>query len=788
MEVNQNINELIDNDNNSIIIPNINIQTPGTIDYKKIVDNIIAGNVKPDGPIIETPKNMKLELKLHQKRILYEMVEKEKFNERSSDGINMGVIGDKVGSGKSIMLLALLTMHPEIKNNMKYSNKLNIEPPSHSYMCGFEYNPDYLISSNLIVVPHGIFNQWEKYIKDYTNLTLLSISTINQLNKHVIKHFIPKLSNYDIILVKSTKFGDFMRRIYQYKEKDISCEDSVNSVLKSHCEFTKNDLIKNLDNMRSSFLNTLTGSYEKFINSLKDYKKIINSIDIEGLEKNIEAKGNYMLKKIKKINCPIFERVIIDEANSINLPNCPEAYGKYNWFITSSVKELLFPFGKKDYSNNKIIINGINNIGFIKNIFSLNSRVAYSNFLSHYYLKNKDTYVEGSFNLPDPITKKIECYTPKELLILKDVGLPEVINALNAGDTKSAIEMVGCEISNQDSIIDSVLNKLNNEHVKLNLKINEKKNELNEIISYIGITQDSIEVMKNQVYELSNEELLNENSNSLEINGLITNATEELNKYKSKKYTIKKIIDNSEKKREELEFKIESLKNRINDIVDKECPICTEKMENPALTKCCKNVLCFECITTSLKYNKEKGKCPYCRSALKLSELTIIDINSKFKKSEDKKTKKKIILPTKLNTLISILKNKPDGKFLIFSEFDNSFSEIISSLMENNISYSKLQGSGGHITNIVDDFKKGKIKVLMLNAKHYGSGLNLQMSTDIILYHRMTKEMESQIIGRGQRLGRTEPLNISYLCFENELNQNENINNPIVNSNNILNI
>ena len=108
--------------------------------------------------------------------------------------------------------------------------------------------------------------------------------------------------------------------------------------------------------------------------------------------------------------------------------------------------------------------------------------------------------------------------------------------------------------------------------------------------------------------------------------------------------------------------------------------------------------------------------------------------------------------------------------------------------MENNISYSKLQGSGGHITNIVDDFKKGKIKVLMLNAKHYGSGLNLQMSTDIILYHRMTKEMESQIIGRGQRLGRTEPLNISYLCFENELNQNENINNPIVNSNNILNI
>ena len=89
---------------------------------------------------------------------------------------------------------------------------------------------------------------------------------------------------------------------------------------------------------------------------------------------------------------------------------------------------------------------------------------SYSNFLAYYYLKNNDTFVEESFNLPDQIIKTIECYTPKELLILKDVGLPEVINALNAGDSKSAIEMVGCEISDQDNIIDLVLTKLNNEH------------------------------------------------------------------------------------------------------------------------------------------------------------------------------------------------------------------------------------------------------------------------------------------------------------------------------------
>ena len=39
---------------------------------------------------------------------------------------------------------------------------------------------------------------------------------------------------------------------------------------------------------------------------------------------------------------------------------------------------------------------------------------------------------------------------------------------------------------------------------------------------------------------------------------------------------------------------------------------------------------------------------------------------------------------------------------------------------------------------------------------------------DILVYHRMSKDLEKQVIGRAQRLGRTVPLNITYLCHENE--------------------
>ena len=62
----------------------------------------------------------------------------------------------------------------------------------------------------------------------------------------------------------------------------------------------------------------------------------------------------------------------------------------------------------------------------------------------------------------------------------------------------------------------------------------------------------------------------------------------------------------------------------------------------------------------------------------------------------------------------------------------------------------------------------------MLNAINYGSGLNLQMASDIIIYHELDIELETQVIGRAQRLGRTEPLNVYYLLNDNEKNNCKN--------------
>lgn len=121
----------------------------------------------------------------------------------------------------------------------------------------------------------------------------------------------------------------------------------------------------------------------------------------------------------------------------------------------------------------------------------------------------------------------------------------------------------------------------------------------------------------------------------------------------------------------------------------------------------------------------------------------------------------------KLDALINIITNKKQGKFLVFSNYEDTFEAIKKKLKEEKISYGVLKNATG---KLIDDFKNGKISVLMLNAHFFGAGMNLQFASDVVLYHRFTKEMEEQVIGRAQRIGRTEQLTVHYLLHSNENN------------------
>lgn len=205
-----------------------------------------------------------------------------------------------------------------------------------------------------------------------------------------------------------------------------------------------------------------------------------------------------------------------------------------------------------------------------------------------------------------------------------------------------------------------------------------------------------------------------------------------------------------------LENKYNAIKQRIVNFNEENCPICLDSVTNPAIVPCCNNLFCLQCLSSIIN-----SSCPMCRQKLSINDISVI---SKTKKEKPKSNQ----LLSKKDNLINIIKKKPNGKFLVFSSYENTNDNIAKILNDEGITFSKIAGSAAVINNIINKFTNGTTKVLLLNASQYGSGLNLQMATDIIIYHELRSEIETQVIGRAQRLGRTEPLNVFYLLHDDE--------------------
>ena len=62
--------------------------------YNKIYNNILNGNIKRYGPVVKI-NNDNIKLKLHQQRMVYEMIQRENINYRLTSRINAFVLSDK---------------------------------------------------------------------------------------------------------------------------------------------------------------------------------------------------------------------------------------------------------------------------------------------------------------------------------------------------------------------------------------------------------------------------------------------------------------------------------------------------------------------------------------------------------------------------------------------------------------------------------------------------------------------------------------------------------------------
>ena len=125
--------------------------------------------------------------------------------------------------------------------------------------------------------------------------------------------------------------------------------------------------------------------------------------------------------------------------------------------------------------------------------------------------------------------------------------------------------------------------------------------------------------------------------------------------------------------------------------------------------------------------------------------------------------------PTKGAALLKLLsESTADQRYLVFSAHEASFKGLRELLSARGVRCEVLQGTAARVERLRKQFRDGTVRVLCMNARHVGAGINLEAATHVVLYHRMNVELERQVIGRAVRFERVSSLSVMHLVHEEE--------------------
>jgi hypothetical protein len=622
-----------------------------------------------------TPSWLKTPLLLHQQSALAAALRLEtaKTNGLEVDAIagesvggklytSYGILGDRVGSGKSLTALSLIKMpapSPLYNEYIVRGNTilgdgrdvglLRVKDQT-TVATGLKLKS---LNTSLFIIPHALMGQWEAYVENDTTLKCCFVKKKKDAESPTLMETIEQ---YDALFISSTMWNSF-RTVHH--------------------------------------------------------------------PRNI-----------------IWKRVFIDEADSIAITtDWDDINGLFYWFISASWLNLVFAGGayfnvlsaytpldetppyviervKKLQNNHYLQIPGCRHVNIVRRMCGISanhSTVAINAAVSQsarLIIHSSEEYIKTSFSMPTTTTRKIICASPASIRVLDSFISREMMEKLNAGDVAGALESLGMNSYTETEITDAVTASIQKELHNAKVTYEYKKN-----IEY------STEALK------------------------------------------QKAIEAQEQKIASIESRISAIQERLKRTKEQTCPICYCDLTNTAVTPCCQQLFCFACLCESLK---RVASCPLCRA--RIDDIKSIKVlgetqNQQQQPQTDPKTNN---LLNKNDSFVKFMKENPTARVLMFSSYDASFTKLEDSLDAAGINYSMLNGSQARIAKLLREFKSGKYNVLFLNARNMGAGLNIESASHVMLFHRMSSELESQIIGRANRLGRTTPLEVVYLVHENE--------------------
>ena len=579
---------------------------------------------------------------------------------------NIGVIGDAIGSGKTLLALSIAAASHTREIHKRKDNIHSYHGPNGAYMRAtmdiIEEPVSSMIKTTLIITPRGpVYSQFIETISKNTTLKVLCLDSILGIRKYMplpnssnetIKTF---LETFDIVLIKNTA-----------------------------------------------------------LKVLESYYLYNGATRIERTEPLFES----------------WDRIIVDEACDI-LNKIP--YYKYNflWLISATYYGLL----QMSYTSR-------NHLGY-----TIRDVIPNEEILNLVLVKCCDEFIVKSFNVPPPIIQYHICELPRQYAAVHSFLSRDVRERIDANDFMGALTLLGASSETETDIVKIVTKEIERD-------ISNKKRE----IAYI----DSLDIP-------------DENKTAR----LVTHNTELVR----------------------LEDKLKNLIDRVSALEEKSCAVCLDSLDNPLLLPC-NHVFCTACLIPWMQHNH--NTCPECRSTIELRQLVAIvkdkndteiaaieslsssisSINSEisetpttphpFSTSSNNNSRQNLRqqqsqIFSKEDTLVNIIQANPEGKFVVFSKLDSSYWGCMNRLRTENVSYSLLRGNSNVMASVLERFKNGNTRVLLLNTVHAASGIDISCSTDLILIHDLGAG-RTQAVGRCNRHPRNTPLHIHQLCYPHEIN------------------
>lgn len=640
-----------------------------------------------------------------------------------------GVLSEAVGSGKTIDILSVILIqkipkvYPDITELCLFNiKKRNCGTPMNIIRKKFRN----ILKPTIVFVGVSVINQWVNAVKTFTDLKCFTVFDVRGLQKLINMMDDRSINKYDIVIVKNGK---------------------VTRIVK-----------------------------------LPSYIKIEN----KNLKKSIISIYN-IISNMRNI---CWARVVIDDFDTIKLPsNAGVVNGLFTWYISSTTKYTNDKYDNNtDYKTTSDLL--MYNNYSCRNI--MNNTILFYNL----NIRNHKDFVSATNNICSP---KFYIYTFENpnnqyiglLGLIGGEEASDVMEMLNGDAVETAAERIGIKSTKVADIFQIMLGK--------QYDIYKKSVDVLEFIH-------EVEPLHGQRTPMS------ENPDSTD-----TYKKTDLFIKREIRYNypnLKGLIDATKNEYSEIRQKssisIERVKNNIKEGY---CPICTSELaddeEEILILKCCGIILCgMCCFGTIFTKNSTEGQCSNCRSKIKLVDLIYLTSGFDLTKivdeqidyvdeldNSDKIDEQDVkIKHTKMTAIVGIIKGTPLDrkridinisnlmkgtcilpelpyrKVLIFANYEETLKKIKTTLTEEKISFFQLGGSHSEINNTVCKFTNcTETCVLIINSIKHCSGLNLQTSTDLIFAHKiLDPNIETQVIGRGQRLGRKSTLKVHYLVYENE--------------------